>query len=302
MKKTIKTNPVFLTMAIAVLAMTGYCGVEIEGEAPDIIQIALAGGPYRVALEEIIESYQKLHPNIQIRLNVISSSYQTWIRTRIAAGGDLMPDIYNGHFISGCKQKDKLVALDKYLDSVNPYTGKRWCDTFNMELAMRYRYAGRIYDLPIDYIEISMFYNKDIFKRLGLSEPETWEELLEICRKLKRAGYIPITISADTESFWLWSMGWLVRMFGDAYMRDIVPLVAARPGDWDYEPKWNENYRYDPKYLPQVKRTLTILSERVSGDPFRAGRRWPWQRCEAFLCAKGSNVYPVQYLGYGYFT
>ncbi len=51
---------------------------------------------------------------------------------------------------------------------------------------------GEIYGMPFGGVIQGVYYNKDIFDRLGLKEPQTWQEFLETARVLKEAGVIPI--------------------------------------------------------------------------------------------------------------
>jgi len=217
-----------------------------SNEKKDVIQFATVNANYRVGLEKLAEQYQKLHPNIKIELSIIAQEFETWIRTRMVAGGDMIPDIYNANFTRGYDEQGKLVALNGYLDNINPYTGKPWKDSLITTMLERYRLAGKYYMLPYDYIEIAVFYNKDIFKKLNLEVPKTWDEWMNVCKKIQDAGLIPIAIGGDASSFWAGDMGWLVRLLNDAYLRNLLPEIVSRPGDWDYEPSRNANYKYDP--------------------------------------------------------
>ena len=42
-------------------------------------------------------------------------------------------------------------------------------------------------------------YNKDLFAKYGLSEPQTWEEFLLICEKLKSQGITPIVLGSKDD-------------------------------------------------------------------------------------------------------
>ena len=81
------------------------CGLALAEPAPavepDVIRFATINANYRVALEEIIRRYEARNPNLKVELSVIGQEFATWIRTRVAAGGDLVPDIYNGNYTNG---------------------------------------------------------------------------------------------------------------------------------------------------------------------------------------------------------
>lgn len=218
---------------------------SVSAQEKDRIQFATINANYRVALEELVAEYERLNPHIQVDLSIVTLNFETWIRTRMAAGGDMVPDIYNANFTTGYDQLGKWIPLDDALNSVNPYTGKIWSETLDMQLVEKYRYTENIYQLPVDKIEIAVFYNKDIFEKVGVEVPENWTEFLEVCQKIKDADYAPIAISGNANSFWAGDMGWLVRIFSDAYLRRHLPDIMAQPGDWNYEEDRNGNYVYD---------------------------------------------------------
>lgn len=52
---------------------------------------------------------------------------------------------------------------------------------------------GKAYSLAVDCWVGGVFYNKDIFDKVGIAgEPQTWQEFLDDCQKLKDAGYVPL--------------------------------------------------------------------------------------------------------------
>lgn len=229
---------------IAVFTVYLLCTVLTYAE--DTIRFATVNANYRVALEELAAKYERLHPGVKVELTIVAEEFATWIRTRMAAGGELVPDIYNANFTSGYGELGRWVDLTPYLSEVSPYTGKPWQDSLDTRLLERYASDGRKYQLPFDYVDIAVFYNKDIFAKLGLSVPATWREWLECCKTIKQNGYTPIAIGGDANSFWSGDMGWLVRLLGDAYLRNQVTKVMSQPGDWDYDPVRNANWTYDP--------------------------------------------------------
>ncbi|SFR00992.1 ABC transporter substrate-binding protein [Poseidonocella sedimentorum] len=59
---------------------------------------------------------------------------------------------------------------------------------------------GEIWGVPYSYYQWGIYYRKDIFDLLELEEPETWDELLAACAKMKDNGVTPFTIG--TKYLW----------------------------------------------------------------------------------------------------
>ena len=53
---------------------------------------------------------------------------------------------------------------------------------------------GKIWGVPYSYYQWGIYYRKDIFDLLELEEPQTWDELLAACGKMKAQGVTPFTI------------------------------------------------------------------------------------------------------------
>lgn len=59
---------------------------------------------------------------------------------------------------------------------------------------------GKQWGVPYTYYQWGVYYRKDIFDKLGLAEPTTWDEMLSACDKMKEAGVTPFTIG--TKFLW----------------------------------------------------------------------------------------------------
>jgi multiple sugar transport system substrate-binding protein len=53
-------------------------------------------------------------------------------------------------------------------------------------------FDGKPKGIPWAVVYCSIWYNKAMFDRLGLSEPKTWEEFLNVCTKIKASGAYPL--------------------------------------------------------------------------------------------------------------
>jgi len=59
---------------------------------------------------------------------------------------------------------------------------------------------GKQWGVPYSYYQWGVYYRKDIYDKLSLSEPKNWAELLGNCDALKEAGVTPFTIG--TQYLW----------------------------------------------------------------------------------------------------
>jgi multiple sugar transport system substrate-binding protein len=64
---------------------------------------------------------------------------------------------------------------------------------------------GKQWGIPTVYSFWGIFYRKDIFEKLGISVPKTWEEFVAVAKKLKENNLIPFTIG--TKDVWT-PAGW----------------------------------------------------------------------------------------------
>ena len=70
-----------------------------------------------------------------------------------------------------------------------------WDDVFPESLKKMSSYNGKQYFVPQAFQWNPIWYRKDIFAKLNLQPPNTWEELLTLCDKLHAAGHLPFTVS-----------------------------------------------------------------------------------------------------------
>lgn len=85
-----------------------------------------------------------------------------------------------------------------------------WTNNYNQKDidSYAYSYDGVPMALPVGGSTLfGGFYNEEVFDELGLTPPNTWDELIETAYKLKEAGKTPIYISGKDA----WTIQWPVR-------------------------------------------------------------------------------------------
>ena len=212
---------------------------------------------------KVVDAYQKIHPNTKISF-CDAMPQREYLVTQLSAGK--APDILmvNVEDVWTDIQKNWYVALDEYLEQPNPYIppgqpgSVQWWDFFKYQAISRGKLApnGKMYCISYDMVESAIYYNKNIFKKVGVSIPKNWDEYEEIMTKIRKAGYVPIqsliTIYAD----------WGVDLFFDQIYYNILPGIDLKKDpvrekylqgylDWDeicFLSKKGFFTRYDPRY------------------------------------------------------
>jgi ABC-type sugar transport system, periplasmic component len=154
--------------------------------------------PQGVVISSAIKEFQKLHPEVKI--------------TAVWNGREnrkiLLPALESGKQVDFFEQTTDLVLgkLQNYLLDLTPYFektydttgGKPYIQTLMpaaVNLVKSFSPNGdQLFAVPYQPNIMMVFYNKDHFEKAGITKtPETWTEFLDVCEKLKQAGYTPMT-------------------------------------------------------------------------------------------------------------
>ena len=100
--------------------------------------------------------------------------------------------------------------------------------------------------LCVSGTQVLWFYNADIFEEVGVEPPTTWDEFVAVCEKIAAAGYQPLAVAGDFNSFWSGQMGWLAQIYVDQTTRSQIEIVRAQPGDYCYDEEIDGAFVYDP--------------------------------------------------------
>ena len=122
--------------------------------------------------------------------------------------GDLPPVIYGG----GYNLLDMVVAKDLAVDLTDAVNSDAdWKALYSDTALATNSRDGKIYASSMEGQVIGYFYNKELFKQAGITEPaKTWDEFFQQCDKLKAAGVTPL--SMDTaDSAWVTQL-WMGAM------------------------------------------------------------------------------------------
>jgi len=140
---------------------------------------------------------------ITVKLDVVpAENMKTILQTQLRSNEG--PDVFNydtGPGFGGALAKAGLIH-----DLTPAYAKYNW-PIYDFA-KQRVTFSGKLSGIPSQLEEIGVFYNKDIFAKNGLSEPQNLNDLMAAATKIKETGVIPMTL-ADKEG---WQGGHLLSM------------------------------------------------------------------------------------------
>ncbi|MFI8619541.1 ABC transporter substrate-binding protein [Marinomonas sp. NPDC078689] len=177
--------------------------------SPLILAAALAGSAHadtlvinsdqadsapKAAFEKIISKFKAENPDIDVKYNLYDKeAYKTAIRNWLATSP---PDVV--FWYAGNRMK---TFVDRNLfDDVSDI----W-DELNLKESMPSSLSSmtinnKQWGIPYTYYQVGVYYRKDLFEKYGLSEPKTWQDLLDASATLKANNIAPIAIG--TKFLW----------------------------------------------------------------------------------------------------
>ena len=174
------------------------------GEVPVIKLWHIFGGdtdPNKEIIDQVVkDAEEKFHVKIESD-TAENEAYKMKLKAAIAANET--PDIFYtwGHgFIKPFVEAGKVEALDDYLtDDFKSHLGPSTLTGFQFD--------EKTYALTTDQSVACMFYNKEMFEKLNLEVPETFDDFLTVCQTFLDNGITPLTVGGKEP--------WTIAMYHD---------------------------------------------------------------------------------------
>jgi multiple sugar transport system substrate-binding protein len=181
----------------------------------------------KAAFAALVKGFEAANPGITVKINTFDhEGFKTSIRNFLTADAPDLVTWYAGNrmapFVDAGLFEDvsdvwKANGLEKSLASATPsmtQNGKQW-------------------GIPYTYYQWGVYYRKDIFDKLGIAEPKSWDQLVAASKKLKENKITPFAIG--TKATWT-TGGWFdymnLRVNGYQFHMDLtagkVPYTDKR--------------------------------------------------------------------------
>jgi len=154
--------------------------------------------------QKFADDFMALHPDVTIEITVLENeAFKSKLTTVMQSGNP--PDLFQtwGGGVLSEYAKAGLVR-----DITKDVKGTAWGNSMAPGVWEVYSTDGKVYAVPNDAGGITFWYNKDLLASVGYNSfPKTWSDFIELVKKLKAAGIIPIALGGGDKwpAMHMWS-------------------------------------------------------------------------------------------------
>ena len=192
-----------------------------DGSAVTITFYHTMGANLREVLDAFIIEFNKIYPNITVKHEQVGGyeDVRDQIKTELTVGNQ--PNIaycYPDH-VALYNVAKAVVTLDDLIASdITVTRGDGSTETLGLTAEQQADFItgyynegkefgdGKMYTLPFSKSTEVLYYNKTFFEANNLTVPTTWDELEEVCKKIKEIDPESIPLGYDSESNWFITM------------------------------------------------------------------------------------------------
>jgi len=176
----------FKTIA-ACLALVVFASFAASAQA----KVQLTMGSWRAddvtQMTQLLSAFSKKYPNIEIKFDPTNPpDYNAALHLQLQSG--IGPDLmYARSYDTGIQ-----LYKEGYFLDVSDLPGLKKVYSDLARAPWVDPASGKSFALPFCAVSHGVYYNQDIFKKLGIAIPSTWEDFLAVCKKLQAAGVTPL--------------------------------------------------------------------------------------------------------------
>lgn len=166
----------------AILTLVAMLTVSVANAATNLTMLIDSAPNVVSGSEAVIKAYCKKYPDVSIDLEIRpgGSEGDNIVKTRLATGEMCDIFIYNSGSLMLALNPARNLA-----DLTDMPAQDRIDDNFKKVVS----HDGKIYGIPLGTTRGGgIFYNRRIYRDLGLEVPKTWDQFMANCQKIKDAG------------------------------------------------------------------------------------------------------------------
>lgn len=251
-------------------------------------------------ITDITDHYIKeVNPDFKYEYELVSADNLTQKISVLMASGDL-PDVFvyeSGTPIRVLIEGDKVLDVGAALKEIGALDE---LEAGAVSLLKSLSRTDALYDLPLGLNVEGFWYNKALFKKVGVEVPNTWDEFLNVCDSFMEAGIQPLTAGGADK----WPLTRLINAY--AYRsagKDIMDKAAS--GEIKYTAtrlvKAAQMFA-DMGKKGYFGKGITTVGQGTAGDMLLAGKAAMFYNGSWFTEALVADTNPAGEDGIGFFS
>lgn len=139
----------------------------------------------------IKQNYKKELPDVEIEFEPGGGGEDMANKLKTYNASGDMPDVW----YSDASFATPIIKVGNQLDLTPYITKDGFIEKYSVKDALKFK-DGKIYAIGAGadtFFNPRIFYHKDIFAEHNIQVPETFDELIEVCKKLNSAGVVPVS-------------------------------------------------------------------------------------------------------------
>jgi raffinose/stachyose/melibiose transport system substrate-binding protein len=205
------------------------------------------------AYNRLIAIFEKANPDIDVVLAAQKNTeYNTMLSAALAGGAG--PDMFQSRAYGGIEalaQSGYIEPLDTILPELKAF------DKSFLRGATSIK-DGKVYGVPFAGQTLFVFYNKAIYKQLGLTVPDTWDQFISNLQAMKKAGVLPLANGGKD--------GWTLEIL----MGAMAPNFYGANAFFDAVVAGKTNFQ-DPRFvaaIAKLKELTPYMPDLYMGVPY----------------------------------
>jgi len=178
-----------LLAATAAAALLGVAPIAAQAQAATEISFfypVAVGGSITKYIDDLAASFTKENPSIKVA-PIYAGSYQDTIVKALTAHKSGQPPVTSvllSTDLFTLIDEDAIVPIDNF---VKTDADRAWLKSFYPAFMLNSQSGGKTWGVPFQRSTIVMYYNREMFREAGISNPPTtWADMAEVAKKLTK--------------------------------------------------------------------------------------------------------------------
>lgn|GEM_PF-2441107 len=212
---------------VLVMAITLIVAGSVQAAITLKVWDQWTGTADKQAVDMMDANFEKMHPDVKIERSAMpAATIADKIRPALLSGTG--PDVIYPEV--GITFLGPLAKAGLVMDLTEVWEKRGWNQKLVEGAKAIPTFGGRTFGVGHEIEYVPIYYNKNIFNKLGVTPPKSISELEDICEKALAAGYIPIAWSARD---W-WTKTNLATAILWSYLgKEKAEEAMFRGGSWD---------------------------------------------------------------------